>query len=50
MNTAAQSNRELIKKAVNITEQAIRIAGLEAKKAVAEVMEDLLSSLFWPWK
>ncbi|QNI55178.1 hypothetical protein SynBIOSE41_02687 [Synechococcus sp. BIOS-E4-1] len=43
LNTAAQDNRELINKAANITEEAINIAGLEAKKAVDEGMEDLLS-------
>ncbi|WP_066907293.1 MULTISPECIES: hypothetical protein [unclassified Synechococcus] len=45
LNTAAQDNREIIATAANITEEAINIAGLEAKKAVDEGMEDLLSIL-----
>ena len=44
-DTAAQNNRGLICIASEITETAINIAGLEAKKAVDEGMEDLLSIL-----
>ena len=46
LNTAAQDNRGLICIASEITETAINLAGLEAKKAVDEGMEDLLSILY----
>ena len=45
LNTAAQDNRELIATAANISEQAINIAGLEAKKAVDQGMEEMLAVL-----
>ncbi|KZR92118.1 hypothetical protein MITS9509_01576 [Synechococcus sp. MIT S9509] len=45
LNTAAQDNRELIATAANISEEAINIAGLQAKKAVDEGMEDMLAIL-----
>lgn len=45
LNTAAQDNRGMIATAANISEEAINIAGLEAKKAVDEGMEDMLAIL-----
>ncbi len=45
LNTAAQDNRELIATAANISEEAVNIAGLEAKKAVDEGMTEMLAVL-----
>ena len=45
LNTAAQDNRELIATAANISEEAVNIAGLEAKKAVEEGMTEMLAVL-----
>ena len=45
LNTAAQDNRETIATAANISEEAVNIAGLEAKKAVDQGMEEMLAVL-----
>ena len=45
LNTAAQDNREIIATAANISEEAVNIAGLEAKKAVEEGMTEMLAVL-----
>ena len=45
LNAEAQDNRELIRTAGEITETAIDIAGLEAKKAVDEAMDETLALL-----
>ena len=45
LNTDAQDNRELIATAANISEEAVNIAGLEAKKAVDQGMDEMLAVL-----
>ena len=45
LNSEAQDNRELIRTAANISEEAVNIAGLEAKKAVDQGMDEMLAVL-----
>lgn len=45
LNTAAEDNRETIATAANISEEAVNIASLEAKKATDEAMDEILSIL-----
>lgn len=45
LNTAAEDNRETIATAANISEAAVNIASLEAKKATDEAMDEILSIL-----
>ena len=45
LNADAQDKRELIATAANISEEAVNIAGLEAKKAVDQGMDEMLAVL-----